>query len=73
MMDEPARRVLHRVKHDESVQQCRGEFGFIFITFSRTKNAEIRVKFVCDVDGKYEKNIGLPYWSQNRSDTVLKG
>ena len=73
MMDEPVRRVLHRFKHGESVQQYRGEFGFIFITLLRTKNAEIRVKFVCDVDDKYEKNIGFPYWSQNRSDTVLKG
>ena len=41
--------------------------------FYEQKNAEIRVKFVCDVDGRYEKNIGFPYWSQNRSDTVLKG
>ena len=54
-MDEPARRALHRFKHGESVQQYRGEFGFIFITLLRTKNAKIRVKFVCDVDGKYGK------------------
>ena len=72
-MDEPARRVLHRFKVGESVQQYRGELGFIFITLLQTKNAEIRVKFVCDVDGKYGKNIGFPYWSQNRSDTMLKG
>ena len=72
-MDEPARRVLHRFKHGESVQQYRGEFGFIFITLLRTKNAEKRAKFVCDVDGRYGKNIGFPYWSQIRSDTVLKG
>ena len=72
-MDEPARRVLHRFKHDESVKQYRGEFGYIFITLLRTKNSEIRVKFVCDVDGKYGKNIGFPYWSLNRPDTVLKG
>ena len=56
-MDKPTRRVLHRFKHGESVQQHRGEFGFIFITLwlLRTKNAEIRVKFVCDVNGKYGK------------------
>ena len=54
-MDEPARRVLHRFEHGESVQQYRSEFGFIFITLLRTKNVEIRVKFVCDVDGKYGK------------------
>ena len=48
-MDEPARRVLHRFKHGESVQQYRGEFGFIFITLSRTKNGEKRDKLVCDV------------------------
>ena len=54
-MDEPTRRVLHRFKHGESVQQHRGELGFIFITLSRTENAEIRVKFVCDVDGNTEK------------------
>ena len=74
-MDEPARRVLHHFKHGESVQQYRGEFGFIFITLSRTKkkNAEIRVKFVRDVDGKYGKNTGFPYWSLNRPDTVSKG
>ena len=71
-MDVPARRVLHRFKHGESVQQYRGEFGFIFIALLRTKNAEIRAKFVYDEDGKYGKNIGFPYWSQNRSDTVLK-
>ena len=72
-MDEPARRVLHRFKHGESVQQYRGEFGFIFITISRTKNGEKRAKFVCDVDGKYGKNIEFPYWSPNRPDTVPKG
>ena len=70
-MDEPARRVLHRFKHGESVQQYRGEFGFTFITLLRTKNAKIRVNLVCDVDGKYGKTIEFPYWSQNRSDTVL--
>ena len=64
-MDEPAMRVLHRFKH--------GEFGFIFITLFKQKNVKIRVKFVRDVDGKYGKNIGFPYWSQNQSDTVLKG
>ena len=58
MMDELARRVLHGFKHGESVQQYQGEFSFIFITLLRTKNAEIRVKFVCDVDGKY----GKKYW-----------
>ena len=72
-MDESARRVLHRFKHGESVQKYRGEFGFIFITLLRTKIAEIRVKFACDVDGKYGKNIGFPYWSHSRPDTVLKG
>ena len=51
-MDEPERRVLHRFKHGEYVQQYRGEFGFIFITLSRTKNGKKRAKFVCDVDGK---------------------
>ena len=71
-MDEPARRVLHRFKHGESVQQYRGEFGFIFITLLQTKNGEKRAKFVCDVDDKYGKNIGFPYWSPNRPDTVLK-
>ena len=55
MLDEPARRVLHRFKHGESVQQYRGEFAFTFITLLQTKTAEIRVKFVCDVDGKYGK------------------
>ena len=54
-MDEPARRVPPRYKHGESVQQYRGEFGFIFITLLRTKNAEMRVKFVCDVHSKYGK------------------
>ena len=57
-MDEPARRVLHRFNHGESVQKYRGEFGFIFITLLRTKNAEIRGKFVYDVDSKY----GKKYW-----------
>ena len=36
-MDEPARRVLHRFKHGDSVQQYRGEFRYIFITLFRTK------------------------------------
>ena len=45
-MDEPARRVLHRFKHGESVQEYRSEFGFIYITLLRTKNVQIRVKFV---------------------------
>ena len=72
-MDEPARRVLHRFKHGESVQQYRRESGFNFITHLRTKSAQIRVKFMYDVDGKYGKNIGFPYWSRNQPDTVLKG
>ena len=45
-MDEPARRV-------RSVASKRVRFYF-YHPF-RAKNAEIRVKFVCDVDGKYEK------------------
>ena len=61
------------LKHGESVQQYRGEFGFIFITLLRSRNAEKRAKFVCDVDGKYGKNSGFPYWSQILSDTGLKG
>ena len=57
----------------ESVYPYRNESGLIFITLLRTKNVEIRVKFVFDVNGKYGKNIGFPYWSLNRPDTVLKG
>ena len=72
-MDEPARRVPHRFKHGESVHSYRSESGFNFITHLRTKSAQIRVEFVYDVDGKYGKNIGFPYWSQNPPDTVLKG
>ena len=64
-MDEPARRLLHRFKLGESVQQYRGEFGFNVITLLRTKNARIRVNFVCDVDGKNGKildfRIGLKF------------
>ena len=54
-MDEPVRRVLHRFKHGESVHPYRSESGFNFITLLLTKNGQIRVKFECDVDGKYEK------------------
>ena len=72
-MDEPAKRVLHRFKHGESVHPYRSEFGFNFITLLRTKNAHLRIKCVCDVDGKYVKNIGFPYWSLKWPDTVLKG
>ena len=73
VMDEPARRVLHRFKHGESVNPYRSESGFVFITLLQTKSAQIRVKFVYDVDGRYGKNIGFPYWSRNRPNTVLKG
>ena len=72
-MDEPARRVLYCFKHGEFVRQYRGEFSFIFITLSRTKNDEKRAKFVCDVDSIYGQFIGFPCWSRNRPDTVLKG
>ena len=54
-MDEPRRRFLHRFKHGESVQRYRGEFGFIFITLLRTKNAQIHVTLMYDVDCKYGK------------------
>ena len=35
----------------------------VHVHMYKQKNAEKRVKFVCDVDGKYGKNIGFPYWS----------
>ena len=60
-MDERARRVPRRLKHGECVQQNRGEFGFIFITLLRTNHAEIRVKFVCDINGTHGQNIRFPY------------
>ena len=37
MDEQAARRVLHRFKYGESVQQYRGEFGFIFIPFYEQK------------------------------------
>ena len=54
-MDEPARRVLHRFKHGESVHSYRSKSGFNFITLLRTKSAQIRAKIVYGVDGRYGK------------------
>ena len=45
----------------------------VFLSPSYEQKMPKYVLNLCDVDGKYRKNIGFPYWSQNRSDTVLKG
>ena len=41
--------------------------------FHKLKTGEKRAKLVCDVDGKYGKNIGFSYWSLNLPGTVFKG
>ena len=48
-MDEPARRVLYRFMHGESVQQYRSEFGFNVITLLRRKMYRNGLKLVYDV------------------------